>query len=66
MRSETSLVILAGDVFVIDGKGSIIVDGLHMLNCGCGAIDVLRMIWLARLPRLWRGILRCGPVPNGE
>lgn len=66
MRSETSLVILAGDVFGIDGKSGIIVKGLYILYCGCGAIDVLRMIWLARLPRLCGGILRCGPVPNRE
>lgn len=66
MRSETSLVILAGDVFRIDGKGGIIVEGLHILYWGCGAIDVLRMIWLAGIPRLCGGILRCGPVPNGE
>ena len=66
MRSETSLVILAGDVFGIDGTSSIIVEELHILYCGCGAIEALRMIWLARLPRLCGGILRCGPVPDGE
>ena len=43
MRSEASLfILLAGEVFGIDGKGSIIVNGMQVRYCGRGAIDVLR------------------------
>ena len=52
MGSKASLVIVTGDVFGIDGKGSIIIEGLYIWYCRCGAIEVLWRIWLARPSRL--------------
>ena len=67
MGSKASLVIVTGDVFSVDGKGSIIIEGLYILDCRCGAIDVLWRIWLARPPRLCSYyLLRWGPVTNSE
>ena len=65
MRPETPLVILAGYLGGIEGKG-IGVEGLRVLCRESSAIDALRRIWLPRPPHVCHRILQCGLVTNWE